>query len=112
MSRKLSKKEEGELVTKGFLYNDFMGEIDNKFDKKLEAQTKMILEETDKRISVQTGAIMEEMRDYMKSMMEAMNMRFEMQDRRFERMEKKHDDTMDWLQNHEKRISKLEYKGV
>jgi tetrahydromethanopterin S-methyltransferase subunit B len=97
MSRKLSKKEEGELVTKGFLYNDFIKEIDERIDIK---------------ISAQTGVLIEDLRDQLKGMMGAINMRFESMDRRFDRIETRLDDDKEWLKNHEKRISKLEYKGI
>jgi hypothetical protein len=97
MSRKLSKKEEGELVTKGFLYNDFIKEIDERIDTK---------------ISAQTGVLIEDLRDQLKGMMGAINMRFESMDRRFDRIETRLDDDKEWLKNHEKRISKLEYKGI
>ena len=116
MSRKLSKKEEGELVTKGFLYNEFLSEIDQRIDRKMKIQTESIIKETDTRISAQTGVLMEEMRDYMKGMMEAINMRFEMSDRkneeRFNRIEDRLYADREWLRNHEKRISKLEYRGI
>ncbi|NCS99091.1 hypothetical protein GW764_02785 [Candidatus Parcubacteria bacterium] len=105
MSRKLSKKEEGELVTKGFLYGEFREDFLEEIDKRI-----------DTKISAQTGVLMEDLRDQLKGMMEAINMRFEMSDRkneeRFSRIEARLDADREWLRNHEMRISKLEYKNI